>query len=157
MENQQVNLDDKMNMLADTRAKLKVLLEKEKELKNVQNALEAEIAADMERQGLTQTGNDVCTISLKTETVPTVEDWDVLHQHISDTGRFELLQKRMSATALIYSISELIASSYLQEGEDPDIKAIVKEAAQFAVELTKGVNIVYDDLHIDLTENQVIH
>ena len=99
MENQQVNLDDKMNMLADTRAKLKVLLEKEKELKNVQNALEAEIAADMERQGLTQTGNDVCTISLKTETVPTVEDWDVLHQHISDTGRFELLQKRMSATA----------------------------------------------------------
>ena len=99
MENQQVNLDDKMNMLADTRAKLKVLLEKEKELKNVQNALEAEIAADMERQGLTQTGNDACTISLKTEVVPTVEDWDVLHKHISDTGRFELLQKRMSATA----------------------------------------------------------
>jgi len=99
MENQQVNLDDKMNMLADTRAKLKVLLEQEKELKNVQNALEAEIAADMERQGLTQTGNEVCTISLKTETVPTVEDWDVLHKHISDTGRFELLQKRMSATA----------------------------------------------------------
>ena len=99
MENQQVNLDDKMNMLADTRAKLKVLLEQEKELKQVQNALEAEIAADMERQGLTQTGNDVCTISLKTETVPTVEDWDILHQHISDTGRFELLQKRMSATA----------------------------------------------------------
>ena len=99
MENQQVNLDDKMNMLADTRAKLKVLLAQEKELKQVQNALEAEIAADMERQGLTQTGNDVCTISLKTETVPTVEDWDVLHQHISATGRFELLQKRMSATA----------------------------------------------------------
>ena len=47
MENQQVNLDDKMNMLADTRAKLKVLLEQEKELKQVQNALEAEIAADM--------------------------------------------------------------------------------------------------------------
>ena len=99
MENQQVTLDDKMNMLADTRAKLKVLLDQEKELKNVQNALEAEIAADMERQGLTQTGNDVCTISLKTETVPTVEDWDVRHQHISDTGRFELVQKRMSATA----------------------------------------------------------
>ena len=99
MENQQVTLDDKMNMLADTRAKLKVLLDQEKELKNVQNALEAEIAADMERQGLTQTGNNACTISLKTEVVPTVEDWDVLHKHISDTGRFELLQKRMSATA----------------------------------------------------------
>ena len=100
METQpKVTLDDKMNMLTNTRAKLKTLLNQEKELKQVQNALEAEIAADMESQGLTQTGNDVCTISLKTETVPTVDDWDVLHQHISDTGRFELLQKRMSATA----------------------------------------------------------
>ena len=93
------NLDDKMNMLNDTRQQLKTLQAQEKTLKDTQNYLEAEIAADMAKQGLTQTGNNVCTISLKTETVPTVEDWDVLHQHISDTGRFELLQKRMSATA----------------------------------------------------------
>ena len=93
------NLDDKMNMLNDTRQQLKTLQAQEKTLKDTQNYLEAEIAADMAKQGLTQTGNDVCTISLKTETVPTVEDWDVLHQHISDTGRCELLQKRMSATA----------------------------------------------------------
>ena len=113
METQpKVTLDDKMNMLTNTRAKLKTLLNQEKELKQVQNALEAEIAADMESQGLTQTGNDVCTISLKTETVPTVEDWDVLHQHITDTGRFELLQKRMSATAY----RELIAMEPLVPG-----------------------------------------
>ena len=93
------NLDDKMNLLADTRLQLKHLLEQEKKLKQVQNALEAEIAADMERQGLTQTGNDVCTISLKTEVVPTVEDWDALWEHIFDTRQTELLQKRMSATA----------------------------------------------------------
>lgn len=61
------------------------------------------------------------------------------------------------ATALIYSISELIVSSYLDQNVEPNIKEIVKEAAEFAVELTKGVNIVYDDLRIDLTENQVIH
>ena len=114
METQpKVTLDDKMNMLTNTRAKLKTLLNQEKELKQVQNALEAEIAADMESQGLTQTGNDVCTISLKTETVPTVEDWDVLHQHITDTGRFELLQKRMSATAY----RELIAMEPSVPGE----------------------------------------
>ena len=99
VNNQQVTLDDKMNRLADTRLQLKALLEQEKKLKQVQNALEAEIGADMERQGLTQTGNDACTISLKTEIVPTVEDWDALHQHIIATGQFELLQKRMSATA----------------------------------------------------------
>ena len=99
VNNQQVTLDDKMNRLADTRLQLKALLEQEKKLKQIQNALETEIAADMERQGLTQTGNDACTISLKTEIVPTVEDWDALHQHIIATGQFELLQKRMSATA----------------------------------------------------------
>ena len=116
METQpKVTLDDKMNMLTNTRAKLKTLLNQEKELKQVQNALEAEIAADMESQGLTQTGNDVCTISLKTETVPTVEDWDVLHQHITDTGRFELLQKRMSATAY----RELLAMAQAVPGVSP--------------------------------------
>lgn len=107
-----INLDDKMNMLADTRLQLKQLLEQEKKLKQVQNALEAEIAADMERQGLTQTGNDVCTISLKTEVVPTVEDWDALWEHIFDTRQTELLQKRMSATAY----RELLAMAQVVPG-----------------------------------------
>ena len=41
----------------------------------------------------------MCTVSIKKEIVPTVEDWDSVHQHIIDTGQFELMQKRMSATA----------------------------------------------------------
>ena len=93
------NLDDKMNMLNDTRQELKQLQAQEKALKDTQNYLEAEIAADMAKQGLTQTGNDVCTISIKTEVVPTVENWDALWEHIFDTRQSELLQKRMSATA----------------------------------------------------------
>ena len=93
------NLDDKMNMLNDTRQELKKLQAQEKTLKDTQNYLEAEIAADMAKQGLTQTGNDVCTISIKTEVVPTVENWDALWEHIFDTRQSELLQKRMSATA----------------------------------------------------------
>ena len=93
------NLDDKMNMLNDTRQELKQLQAQEKALEDTQNYLEAEIAADMAKQGLTQTGNDVCTISIKTEVVPTVENWDALWQHIFDTRQSELLQKRMSATA----------------------------------------------------------
>ena len=93
------NLDDKMNMLNDTRQELKKLQAQEKALKDTQNYLEAEIAADMAKQGLTQTGNDVCTISIKTEVVPTVENWDALWEHIFDTRQSELLQKRMSATA----------------------------------------------------------
>ena len=106
------NLDDKMNMLNDTRQQLKTLQAQEKTLKDTQNYLEAEIAADMAKQGLTQTGNDVCTISLKTEVVPTVEDWDALWEHIFDTRQTELLQKRMSATAY----RELLAMAQVVPG-----------------------------------------
>ena len=106
------NLDDKMNMLNDTRQELKKLQAQEKTLKDTQNYLEAEIAADMAKQGLTQTGNDVCTISLKTEVVPTVEDWDALWEHIFDTRQTELLQKRMSATAY----RELLAMAQVVPG-----------------------------------------
>ena len=53
----------------------------------------------MQEQGLDKISNDGCTVSLKTDIVPTVEDWDQLYDHVVTTKQFELLQKRMSATA----------------------------------------------------------
>ena len=73
--------------------------EQEKVLKLLQNDLDSAIIREMEDHGLDQIANDLCTVSKKKEIVPTVEDWDILHQHILDTKQFELLQKRMSATA----------------------------------------------------------
>tara|TARA_Y100000361_G_scaffold104242_1_gene93972 strand:+ start:3682 stop:4053 length:372 start_codon:yes stop_codon:yes gene_type:complete len=93
------NLNELMDELASVRSEIKTLQEQEKVLKLRQNDLDSEIIRQMEEHGLDQVANDVCTISKKVETVPTVEDWDVLHQHILDTSRFELLQKRMSATS----------------------------------------------------------
>jgi len=93
------NLNELMNELASVRSQIKSLQEKEKVLKLHQNDLDSEIIRQMEEQGLDQIASDVCTISKKVETVPTVEDWDVLHKHILETKRFELLQKRMSATS----------------------------------------------------------
>lgn len=92
-------LDELMNALVTTRTEIRSLQQEEKALKVHQNDLESEIMWKMEEQGLDQIANDKCTISKKKEVVPTVEDWDVLHQHIIETNRFELLQKRMSATA----------------------------------------------------------
>ena len=92
-------LDELMNALVTTRTEIRSLQQEEKALKVHQNDLESEIMWKMEEQGLDQIANDKCTISKKKEVVPTVEDWDVLHQHIVETNRFELLQKRMSATA----------------------------------------------------------
>lgn len=95
----ETTLNNLMDDLATTRGEIRTLQEKEKSLRLRRNELESEIMWKMEEQGLDQIANDACTISKKLEIVPTVEDWDLLHQHILDTSQFELLQKRMSATA----------------------------------------------------------
>jgi len=92
-------LNDLLNELSEEKEKLKGVQNLEKNYKAKINELEGHIIYQLETQGVDRTGNDVCTVSIKKETVPTVEDWDAVHQHIIDTGRFELLQKRMSATA----------------------------------------------------------
>jgi hypothetical protein len=53
----------------------------------------------MQEQGLDKISDGNCTVSLKNEIVPTVEDWDTLQEHISITKQFELMHKRVSATA----------------------------------------------------------
>lgn len=92
-------LNDLLNELAEEKEKLKGIQNLEKAYKSKISELEGHIIYQLETQGVDRTGNDVCTVSIKKETVPTVEDWDAVHQHIIDTGQFELLQKRMSATA----------------------------------------------------------
>ena len=101
-----MKLNDLLAETAKVRNEIKTLQSQEKQLKAQQRELESQISIRMQEQGLDKISNDICTISLKTEVVPTVEDWDALHQHITDTNQFELLQKRMSATAY----RELIAS-----------------------------------------------
>tara|TARA_R110002051_G_scaffold314894_1_gene392483 strand:+ start:504 stop:875 length:372 start_codon:yes stop_codon:yes gene_type:complete len=93
------NLDDLMNSLADFRDVIATTEQGLKELKQKKNNLEAQLIAKMEGQGIDRTGNDRCTVSIKTEIVPTVEDWDALYKHILATGQFELLHKRVSASA----------------------------------------------------------
>ena len=92
-------LNDIMDELTSIRRQESDIQASHKKLRLRRNDLESEIMWKMEEQGLDQIANDLCTISKKKEIVPTVEDWDALHQHILDTRQFELLQKRMSATA----------------------------------------------------------
>lgn len=92
-------LNDLLVEVAKIRGEIKTVQAEEKSLKSQQRELESQISIRMQEQGLDKISNDVCTISLRNEIVPTVEDWDQLHEHITDTGQFELLQKRVSATA----------------------------------------------------------
>jgi len=97
--NNETTIDGLLNKLTETRISLRELQEKERDLKRTKNDLESRIIADLESQGIDRVGNGSCTISIKKEVVPTVEDWDTVQKYIRETGRFELLHKRMSATA----------------------------------------------------------
>ena len=92
------NLDDLMNKLTDMREVIASTEEGLKELKQRKTDLEAKLIAKMNDQGLDRIGNDRCSISVKTEIVPSVEDWDAVYRHILSTEQFELLHKRMSAS-----------------------------------------------------------
>lgn len=92
-------MDELLNELTQVRTDLKKLQEKEKEFKGRKMELEAKIVSTLKQQGIDRIGNDSCTLSIKEEIVPTVEDWDQVYQHLLQTKQFELIQKRMSATA----------------------------------------------------------
>ena len=86
-------LNDLLSEVTKLRSEIKTVQAEEKLHKTQQRELESQISIRMQEQGLDKISNDICTISLKNEIVPTVEDWDALHEHITDTNQFELWSK----------------------------------------------------------------
>jgi len=92
-------LNDLLSEVTKVRTEIKSVQAEEKLLKTQQRELESQISIRMQEQGLDKISDGNCTVSLKNEIVPTVEDWDTLQEHIAKTNQFELMHKRVSATA----------------------------------------------------------
>lgn len=92
-------LNDLLAEYGTVRDSITELKAQEKEYNAQKRELEAQIAIRMQDEGLEKISNGGRTLSLKKEIVPTVTSWDDLQDYVAETGRFELLQKRMSATA----------------------------------------------------------
>ena len=92
-------LNDLLAEYGTLRDGIRELQAQEKELNASKRELEAQISIRMQEQGLDKISNGGQTISLKNEIVPTVEDWDLLQTHVAETRQFELMHKRVSATA----------------------------------------------------------
>tara|TARA_Y100001951_G_C11242961_1_gene241641 strand:+ start:486 stop:866 length:381 start_codon:yes stop_codon:yes gene_type:complete len=99
MEEQKQTMDELLTDLTEVRMNLKNLQEKERGFKSRKMELEAKIVSSLRQQGIDRVGNDSCTLSIKEEIVPTVQDWDEVYKYLIQTKQFELIQKRMSATA----------------------------------------------------------
>ena len=99
MEEQKQTMDELLTELTEVRTNLKSLQEKERGFKSRKMELEAKIVSTLKQQGIDRVGNDGCTVSIKEEIVPTVQNWDEVYKYLIQTKQFELIQKRMSATA----------------------------------------------------------
>ena len=97
-------LNDLLAEYGTVRDGIKDLQAQEKELNTLKRELEGQIAIRMTEEGLDKISNGGRTISLKNEIVPDVQDWDALQQHVAETGEFELLHRRVSATAYRLSL-----------------------------------------------------
>tara|TARA_R100001509_G_scaffold148655_1_gene106642 strand:- start:2353 stop:2724 length:372 start_codon:yes stop_codon:yes gene_type:complete len=98
-------LNDLLAEYGTVRDGIKDLQAQEKELNTLKRELEGQIAIRMTEEGLDKISNGGRTVSLKNEIVPDVEDWDALQQHVAKTGEFELLHRRVSATAYREKVS----------------------------------------------------
>lgn len=93
------NINELINQLADTREAINELDTQKKELTRKKEDLESKLVVVMEDQGIDRTANDRATVSVKTEIMPSAEDWDQIYKHILKTEQFELLHRRLSAQA----------------------------------------------------------
>jgi len=95
----EISLNDLLLRLNNTRKEIKSIDDTRARFSREKNELEAQIINQMNDQGIEQVGNDLCTVSIRKEIVPKVEDWDQVYDYLLRTKQFELLHKKMTATA----------------------------------------------------------
>ena len=92
-----------INELIEARAKVKDAMaglnSELKELRQTQDDLDYKLMTQLDEQGLSRTANDKASVSINSDTVPDVTNWDALYEHINSTKDYSLLQRRVSSTA----------------------------------------------------------
>ena len=94
-----MTLDDKINNLIEVKKQIKDINDQLKGIKEREEEIARDLIRELEKTGLKRIANDSATISVVTENVPDVTDWDQFYRFISEQQAFELLHKRVSATA----------------------------------------------------------
>jgi|TARA_Y100000289_G_C3928315_1_gene154852 hypothetical protein len=92
-------LEDLIQDRANVKKKMDGLNAELKELRKEQDEIDYELLKKLDEQGVSKTGTSVASISIREDTVPEVTDWDTLYAHVTATGDFGLLQRRVSSTA----------------------------------------------------------
>lgn len=94
-----VNINDLIEKRAEIKRETELLNVRLKDLKSAQDEIDLALLKKMDAEGLSRTANGDYSVSINEDTVPDVEDWDALYNHIISTRDFSLIQRRVSSTA----------------------------------------------------------
>lgn len=96
-----MHLDEMINRLADLRLERQTLAAADKTLSQEQAKLEGDLMQQMLEVGTLRAasarGNSV---SIKKTLTPAVTNWDQFYDFVATSRRFDMLQRRLSATAI---------------------------------------------------------
>jgi hypothetical protein len=92
---------DRLYLVRQERLDLQKKFEKSIDsLKKEEAALEEKLINDLPKGEASGIAGKVARGSIVTKPVPVAQNWDELYAHIKKTGSFELLQRRLSDTAI---------------------------------------------------------
>lgn len=83
----------------ELREKRRALAEQDKLLVEQFEAVQQEIMDRLDAEGTDKASSKKATVSISSNVVANVEDWDAFHAFIKKTGFFHLLQRRVSDAA----------------------------------------------------------
>lgn len=96
---QTLSIRDIIKRMAEIRAERRAISDRDKELIDEWRSNEMELIIRLDEQGQTLARTEEGTASITEQILPQVVDWDVLFEHIQETGDFHLLQRRPAAAA----------------------------------------------------------
>jgi hypothetical protein len=94
-----VSINDLIERRAEIKRETEQLNNRLKDLKTAQDEIDLALLKKMDAEGLSRTANGDYSVSINEDTVPEVEDWDALYNHVISTRDFSLIQRRVSSTA----------------------------------------------------------
>jgi len=94
-----VNINELIERRAEIKRETEQLNNRLKDLKTAQDEIDLALLKKMDAEGLSRTANGDYSVSINEDTVPEVEDWDALYNHVISTRDFSLIQRRVSSTA----------------------------------------------------------
>lgn len=118
-----VTLEDAARQLREVKNEKEQIAAIKKDLDTREEYLEGLLLAGLRAEGLSKASTPYGTVSIKTEDIPTIENWVTAIEYITDQKLFILLKK---------SISSAVWRELKEQGmEVPGLGTFTKESIQF--------------------------